>query len=218
MSKSNTRQWLTVFHLFLFNVCHLKDVSMLCAFQFSIHAGHSAGFRYKTLGPIPPWGKFFYSTQKFPDTSWVSYNSAQFSHHLPGESMRFHTLRLSPAKLLAFPLHLPITRWGCQLLFWLTSCRLEVPVTPWDSINLLVWLTELRETFYLLDHQFIIKRYNSESVRWKRCIEQGIGRAQRFYAFSECTTFPEFPYFINLDTLWMLSFWGFMKASLHRQD
>jgi len=45
----------------LFNIYHLKDVSMLSAFQFSIHsfsihARHSPGFMYKTLGPIPPWG------------------------------------------------------------------------------------------------------------------------------------------------------------------
>ena len=31
--------------------------------------------------------------------------------------------------------------------------------------NLLEQLTELRETFYLLDDQFIIKRYNSETAR-----------------------------------------------------
>ena len=36
------------------------------------------------------------------------------------------------------------------------------------SINLLEQLTELRETFYLLDYQFIIKGCNSGTARWKR--------------------------------------------------
>ena len=38
------------------------------------------------------------------------------------------------------------------------------------SINLQEWLTELRGTFYLLDHQFIIKGYNSGTAKWKSCI------------------------------------------------
>lgn len=37
--------------------------------------------------------------------------------------------------------------------------------------------------------------------------------AQRFYAFSEHTTFPEFPYLINLDYLLNAVFGGFMKVS-----
>lgn len=50
-------------------------------------------------------------------------------------------------------------------------------MTPWDSINLLGVAHRTQGNVTLLDHQFIIKRYNSESVRWKRCIEQGIGVA-----------------------------------------
>ena len=34
-----------------------------------------------------------------------------------------------------------------------------------DLINLLEWLTELRETFYLLDYQFIIGGYNPGTAR-----------------------------------------------------
>ena len=42
-------------------------------------------------------------------------------------------------------------------------------MTPFlGLINLLQRLTELRETFYLLDDQFIIKGYNSGTARWKR--------------------------------------------------
>ena len=56
---------------------------------------------------------------------------------------------------------MPITRSDCCLCFWPTGYRFEVPMTPsLSSVNLLVWLTELRETFYLLHYQFIIKRYN----------------------------------------------------------
>ena len=41
-------------------------------------------------------------------------------------------------------------------------------------INVLEWLTELREAFYSLDHQFIINEYNSGTARWKRSIGQGM--------------------------------------------
>ena len=41
--------------------------------------------------------------------------------------------------------------------------------------NLLERLTELRETFCLPDYWFIIKGYNSETGRWKRCTGQGMG-------------------------------------------
>jgi len=38
----------------------------------------------------------------------------------------------------------------------------EVPMTPsLGSETWLEWLTELRETFYLIDHWFIIKQYAS---------------------------------------------------------
>ena len=41
------------------------------------------------------------------------------------------------------------------------------------SINFLEQLTGLRETFYLLDYQFILKGFKSGKARGKRCIEQG---------------------------------------------
>ena len=52
-------------------------------------------------------------------------------------------------------------------------------MTPTPSlgwINLLEWLTDLRETFYLLDYRFIIKGCNSGTARWKRCRGQGMGK------------------------------------------
>ena len=42
--------------------------------------------------------------------------------------------------------------------------------------NLLEWLTESREMFYLLDYCFIIKGYNSGMDRWKRCKGNGMGK------------------------------------------
>ena len=46
-------------------------------------------------------------------------------------------------------------------------------------INLLEHLTELRETFSLLDYWFIVTGYNSGTARWKRCVGQGIGTGCR---------------------------------------
>jgi len=66
---------------------------------------------------------------------------------------------------------------GCYLCFWSTGYKWEVPTTPTlGSINLLKWLTELGETLYLLDHQFIIREYNSGMARWKSCVGQGMGK------------------------------------------
>lgn len=35
-----------------------------------------------------------YTTKQFSSTSWVSYNSSQFQHYLPGENLRFHRFRV----------------------------------------------------------------------------------------------------------------------------
>ena len=48
-----------------------------------------------------------------------------------------------------------------------------------SSVNLLEWLTELKGTFCLQDHQFIIKGYNSGTAKWKRCIGQGMRKRHR---------------------------------------
>ena len=63
------------------------------------------------------------------------------------------------------------------------SCRLEVPMTPFLGwFNLLELLTELKETFYLLDYWFITKIYNYGTNRWKRCLGKTWVRAQNFHA------------------------------------
>lgn len=51
-----------------------------------------------------------------------------------------------------------------------------IPTTPsWGLINLLQWLTELRETFYLLAHQFLIEIYTLlRNSHCKRCTGQDV--------------------------------------------
>lgn len=46
-------------------------------------------------------------------------------------------------------------------------------------INLLERLTELRETYYSLGYQFIVKGYNPGTDRWKGCIKQDMGKGHR---------------------------------------
>ena len=104
-----------------------------------------------------------------------------------------------------------------------TSChrcsdrRSEVPITPSSSfINLLKWLsqknTELRETFYLLDYQLIIKGHNSRRARWKRCTGQG----HKIHMPSLGTPFSSPPRVHQSRNSPNAIFWGFMEASLHR--
>ena len=44
------------------------------------------------------------------------------------------------------------------------------------SVSLLERLTELRETFYLLDSRFILKSCNLGTVRWRRPRGHGVGK------------------------------------------
>ena len=108
-----------------------------------------------------------HTTKQPSDTSWVSYNSTQFWHYLPGESVRQQRLRAQSYKT-APPTSHKITPKSSP--DWI-----RVPGTnSLGSINLLEWVAELREIFYLLDDQFIIKEYNSGTGRWKRCLGQGM--------------------------------------------
>lgn len=52
------------------------------------------------------------------------------------------------------------------------------------SINLLEWLTEFRETFYILIYQFTLKVYNSGTISWKRLIGQNMGKGLGAYMLS----------------------------------
>ena len=76
---------------------------------------------------------------------------------------------------------MPIESPSYHLYVWLTSNPLEVPLTSFlSSINLWEPLTELRETFYLLDYWFIIKEPNSGIARWKRCRGLIMGKGVEF--------------------------------------
>ena len=51
---------------------------------------------------------------------------------------------------------------------WPAGYTRKAPVAPFLClVNLLEWPTELRKTFYLLDHGFIINGYDSKTARWK---------------------------------------------------
>ena len=107
--------------------------------------------------------------------SQISYILTEFWHYLPGNSIRIHRLRAQSHKTLPPLTKMPITSPGYHPCFWPMGYRLEVPKSPsLVLINLLEWLTELRETFYLLDHWFIIQGYNLGTARWKRCTRQGM--------------------------------------------
>ena len=75
-------------------------------------------------------GVEFPTSKQFSNTSWVSYNSAQFWHSLPGDSIRSHRLRAQSYKThTPIPLLTPIASPGHHLCFWSTAYKSEVP-TP----------------------------------------------------------------------------------------
>lgn len=116
-----------------------------------------------------------------PRNSWksrMSKNSTQSWYCLPGNSIRFHQLRVPSYRTdLNSPTSDTSHNPGYHLCFWQTEHRSEVPTTSsLGSINSLGPLTEFRETFFLLDYQFILKGCNSASDIWKRCIGYGMGK------------------------------------------
>lgn len=99
----------------------------------------------------------------------------------------------------------------------LTGHRSKVPDTPFlDSVNLLEQLTELIETFYLLDYLLTIKRCNSGTAQWKMHKARHGVRAQSSHALSEHNTIPKAVIFTNLELVGTLAFGFFKKASLQR--
>ena len=88
-----------------------------------------------------------------------------------------------------------------------------------SSLNLLEYPTEIKEAFYLLDYQFIIKEYNSGTAKWKRCIGQGMGIGPGASKSSSGTQiFQNLHVFSNPEALRTLLFWVFMEVSLHWHD
>ena len=77
-----------------------------------------------------------------------------------------------------------------HMYFWLAGYKSEVFLTPsLVLISVLEQVTELRETFYLLDHWFVIRGYNSGTARWERCIGQVWGKGPELPCFSKHATF-----------------------------
>ena len=128
---------------------------------------------------------------------------------LPGDDVRSHRLRAQSYKTAP----LDFRPWLAVLL---SAYRSEVPKTPppsLDLIDLLEWLIKLRETFYLVDHQFNIKEYNSGTARWKRCLGQSMGTGHKASMPSPGTPlFPHFHVFINLEAPQTLTFWVFFRG------
>ena len=172
--------------------------------QFLLTGSLQSGWGYGTtiLTQVSMCG-FFPHTKWFLDTSWMSYNSTLFWQYLPTDSIAYqYTMSTS-----------------CHLCFCTTGYRLEVPTTAsLDLISLLEQFTELRETFYLLDHWFIINVYNSGTAKWKRCLGQdmwkGVPSSHALWARHS----SNFHVFSKQEAFWTLTFWGFMEASLHRHD
>ena len=97
------------------------------------------------------------------DTSWVpivqlsaDIVSLEKASDLTGWGLSLTWLDARPCQVTA-------SSPGCYWCSWLKGCKSEVPLaTSLNSTNLLKQLTELRETFYLVDHQFIMKECKAQ--------------------------------------------------------
>ena len=92
-------------------------------------------------------------------TSMVSYNLTQFWHYSPSDPVRRPRWR-KDSVLQDSPSPTPDTshKSRCHLCFRVTGYRLEIQRTHClRLISLLEWLTELRNTFYWLCNQCVLK-------------------------------------------------------------
>lgn len=138
----------------------------------------------------------------------LSENSTQFWHFLPGVESDPQVKSSVPQGCPLF--QMPLASPGCYLCFWSTCSKSEVPKTlSSGSINLLELCTELREIFYLTDHQFILTGYNSERARWKRCKGQDMWEGTEL----PCPLSPNPHLFTNQEALWTPFSWVRMMAS-----
>lgn len=163
------------------------------------------------LTPVPIWWVPHTNKQLIQSQPGV----LQFSsvRILPGDSVRSHRLKAHAHKTA-----LPDFRPTLSTVL-LSGHGLEVPDTPsLDSINLLEKLTELMDTFYLLDYQFTIKRYNSGTARWEMHKAWCRDSAQSSHALSKHTTLPKSPRVHQPGTSWTPILWVFMKASFNSRD
>ena len=113
---------------------------------------------------------------------------------------------------------MPLTNPGCSLCLGSTAYRqrfLRLPPQVWlicDSSS-----QNSRETFYLLDHWFIIKECNSGMDRWKRCTGQNMGGDIALPCSCQASL-PELPRVCQVTSSPNSIVWVFMEASLHRHD
>lgn len=82
------------------------------------------------LIPIPVCG-FSSHIKQFSDTSWMTYNSTQLWHYLPGDGVRPHRLGLTRRRLPTTSTSMPVVSQGCYLCLWpATNRRFQWP-PPW---------------------------------------------------------------------------------------
>ena len=119
----------------------------------------------------------------FPHTNkqlWCQLDVLQFNSVLTLSTWTQHQiprlqLRLSPTRLPPNT-HTSDANHKARLLPVLLTINKKFPWPPPRFCLMLEELTELRETFSLLDYQFNIKGY---TATWKRCIGQGRGKGCR---------------------------------------
>ena len=143
-----------------------------------------------------------------------------FSSVLPlsaGDSISSH--RFKGSVLQDHPSSYPHPHFRRQLQGQIVTCDSDWLAVDWSFQWPHHWLTDLRETFYLLDDWFIIKGYNSGSARWKRCVGQGVWEgAWSFSAHFEWTTVPTTPRVRQPGRSPNRVLLDFTEASLHRHD
>ena len=77
------------------------------------------------------------------------------------------------------------------------------------SISLLDQLTELRETFYLMDINLLIKRYDTGRARWTRCIKYGERvRSSMGHSTKTCSLTQKLSELCPFRFLWRLHYKG----------
>ena len=168
------------------------------------------------------WGGPINSIQFPSDTDWASSSSAQFWCCPSGGGTRSHRGRAQTCKTEpAFhvrsshnPNHRSSPSTGSPLWFWPTGCGLERPVLLSGVVNLLEWLTELRETLSSFLQKDVIQEWKKEKLR-ARSVGRSLELRCPLWVYLRL---PAPHLFANQDVLWTLFFRGFMEVSLHRQE
>lgn len=101
------------------------------------------------------------------DTPTLSLGNLDACHRLL-PALLINRLQIRGFHNFLLELYMPVESPECYLYLGPNGYKSEVPRTSsMCLINLLEHLTELRETFYLLDYQFVIRVYSSGTARWK---------------------------------------------------